>query len=117
MKNDRHKTHVKFVLIGILLGVSLFLLLGAKSQDDVVLLASDRYRVSSWGDLHSHGAFVIDSLTGKTKLVYRHFYQASGNGVADDEMIEDQEGVEAGENGNGPDSYQDHLGLPFIKIP
>ncbi len=117
MSNDRHKTHAKFLLVGILLGVSLFLLLGAKSQDDVVLLASDRYRVSSWGDVHSHGAFVIDSLTGKTKLVYQHFYQASGNGVADDEMIEDQKGVEAGDSGNGPDSHQDHLGLPFIKIP
>ena len=117
MSNDRHKTHVKFLLVGILLGVSLFLLLGAKSQDDVVLLASDRYRVSSWGDLHSHGAFVIDSLTGKTKLVYRHFYQSSDHGVVDEEMAEDHEGLEAESGSNGPDSHQDHLGLPFIKIP
>ncbi len=117
MSNERHKIPVKFLLIGILLGLSFFLLLGAKSQDDVVLLASDRYRVSSWGDPHSHGAFVIDSLTGKTKLVYQHFYHVSDDRLMHGETTEDPEGLEAAEGGNGANIHQDHLGLPFIKIP
>ena len=115
MSNERHKIQVKFLLVGILLGLSLFLLLGAKSQDDVVLLASDRYQVSAWGDPHSHGAFVVDSLTGKTKLVYRQVYSTPENGATDgDTTGEDLEGSEVGAELNGP---QNHLGLPFTQIP
>ena len=115
MRDSQHYIKAKFLLFGLLTGISIFLLLGARSQDDVVLLASDRYQVSAWGDIHSHGAFVVDSLTGKTKLVYRHDYGMSEEGgISDDAIGEDLEGSEVGEAPSGP---QDYLGLPFTKIP
>ncbi len=115
MTDYRQKRQVKFLLLGIMVGMGIFLLLGARSQDDVVLLAADRYQISAWGDVHSHGAFVVDSLTGKTKLVYEHHYQAPENGLTDGGTPgEELEGSKVGKRPNGP---QNHLGLPFTQIP
>lgn len=115
MTDYRHKLQVKFLLIGIMVGIGIFLLLGAKSQDDVVLLASDRYQVSAWGDPHSHGAVVVDSLTGKTKLVYQHYYVTPENGLTQEDTTgEEREGSEVGA---GPNVPQNHLSLPFTQIP
>ncbi len=116
MTDYRHSIKVKFLLLGIIVGFGVFLLLGARSQDDVVLLASDRYRVSAWGDPHSHGAFVVDSLTGKTKLVYRHYYGTPENGLTPGDSMEDVE-QEDSELGEGASHEQNHLGLSYTKIP
>ncbi len=115
MADDRHKMQVKFLLLGFLVGCSMFFLLGAKSQDDVVLLASDRYRVSAWGDAHSHGAFIVDSLTGSTKLAYQHYYTDPAGGSSNsDQAREEVEGANISEDTG---THYNRLGLPFSQIP
>ena len=114
MTDYRHKLQVKFLLLGIMVGFGLFLLLGAKSQDDVVLLASDRYRISAWGNSHSHGAFVVDSLTGKTKLVYQDTYQTTDDRMAVEGSQEEPEGSTRSKTSS---VEVNHLGRLFTKIP
>ncbi len=115
MTDSQHKIKVKFLLLGFMVGFGLFLLLGAKSQDDVVLLAADRYRVSAWGDPHSHGAFIIDSLTGSTKLAYEHYYSTPEKEVTPEGGTRRR--LEGTSEGEVPGTPRNHLGLPFSQVP
>lgn len=71
-----NKMRVRDLLLGFLLAVGMFVLMGYKGQDDVVL-SNGRYQLAAWGDGVAHGAFVMDTLTGETKIVYR--YKSIGN--------------------------------------
>ncbi|MBI9083809.1 MAG: hypothetical protein JEZ11_09440 [Desulfobacterales bacterium] len=31
-----------------------------------------RYQISAWGDTAAHGAFIVDTATGETKIAYRY---------------------------------------------
>ncbi|NOS77762.1 MAG: hypothetical protein HOP35_07425 [Nitrospira sp.] len=71
-----NKMRARDLLLGFLLAVGMFVLMGYKGQDDVVL-SNGRYQLAAWGDGVAHGAFVMDTLTGETKIVYR--YKNIGN--------------------------------------
>lgn len=71
-----NKMRARDLLLGFLLAVGMFVLMGYKGQDDVVL-SNGRYQLAAWGDGVAHGAFVMDTLTGETKIVYR--YKSIGN--------------------------------------
>lgn len=96
MADKRHKERIKFFILGVLMVVGVLSLMGARllDQEEVVLLSSDRYRIAAWGDATAHGAFVMDSITGETKIVYRY--------------------KEVGENKS---LERNHLNLRFTEIP
>lgn len=81
---------------------SRFFVLGALAVLAVVFLMGidapspryGRYQVSAWGDHSAHGAFVVDTATGETKIVYR-YKEANGERVKE----------------------RDHLGKVFSSIP
>lgn len=66
-----HRNRIRDLLLGFLLAVGMFVLMGYKGQDDVVL-SNGRYQLAAWGDGAAHGAFVMDTLTGETKIAYRY---------------------------------------------
>ena len=72
-----NKMSARDLVLGFLLVVGSFVLMGSKGQDDVVVLSNGRYQLAAWGDGVAHGAFVMDTLTGETKIVYR--YKSIGN--------------------------------------
>lgn len=39
-----------------------------------------RYQISAWGDAAAHGAFIVDTATGETKIAYR-YKEADGQRV------------------------------------
>jgi hypothetical protein len=83
MKNKLNHERLKFFFLGVLLAVCLAVLMGAYSN------SLGRYQVSAWsGSGIGYGAFVMDTTTGKTKIVYM----------------------------NIGDERQDHLGKPFSAI-
>jgi len=94
MTEKTYRERVKFFVLGLLVAVGFISLLGAKFQDETVLLDALRYRISAWGDGKAHGAFIVDSFTGQTKVVYAH------KEVEDDKLVE-----------------KDYLNTPFHKIP
>lgn len=71
---ELQKSTVRGLLIGFMLGVGIFSLMGFKEE---VLLNNGRYQLAAWGSGGAHGAFVIDTLTGETKIAYR--YKDLGN--------------------------------------
>lgn len=93
-----YRERIKFFILGALVVVGVLSLLGANSnsidRDEVVLLDSDRYRIAAWGDAKAHGAFVMDSITGQTKIVYRL------SEIGEDKLLE-----------------RNHLNLRFTDIP
>lgn len=65
MKNKLKRERLKFLLIGVLLLISLAVLTGATGN------SFGRYQVSAWsGGNIGYGAFVVDTTTGETKMVY-----------------------------------------------
>lgn len=65
MKNETKLKKIKFFILGVLLTISLVVLTGAYGS------YVDRYQVSAWSaDGIGFGAFVIDTTTGETKMVY-----------------------------------------------
>jgi len=72
MTHGSNRERIKWLLLGFLMAVGIFSLMGNKSKDDVLLLANGRYQMAAWGDGIAHGAFVMDTLTGETKIVYRY---------------------------------------------
>ena len=74
MADKRYRERITFFLLGVFVVVGVLSLMGARllDQEEVVLLDSDRYRIAAWGDGNAHGAFVMDSITGQTKIVYRY---------------------------------------------
>jgi hypothetical protein len=83
MKDKLKRERLKFFFLGILLALSLAILMGAYGN------SLGRYQVSAWsGGGIGYGAFVMDTTTGKTKMVYM----------------------------NIGDERQNHLGKPFSEI-
>jgi hypothetical protein len=65
MKQKSNREKLKYFLLGVLLAVSLALLTGAYAN------SFGRYQVSAWGGGSiGYGAFVVDTSTGETKMVY-----------------------------------------------
>jgi hypothetical protein len=65
MKNTLKRERLKFFFLGVLLVLSLAVLMGAYAN------SSGRYQVSAWsGSGIGYGAFVVDTTTGETKIVY-----------------------------------------------
>jgi len=83
MKNKLKRERLKFFFWGMLLAVSLVVLIGASGN------SFGRYQVSAWsGGGIGFGAFIADTTTGETKLVYL----------------------------NSGTEKQNHLGMPFSDI-
>lgn len=67
MKNERKFERLKFFLLGVLLAISLTVLTGAYANSN----SFGRYQVSAWsGSSVGFGAFIVDTTTGETKMVY-----------------------------------------------
>jgi hypothetical protein len=66
---------VKYFLTGAAVGAGMFFLLGAANND--VVIDNGRYQLAAWGDAKAHGAFIIDTVSGETKIAYR--YKDLGN--------------------------------------
>lgn len=65
MKDKSNLEKWKFFLLGVLLAISLAVLTGANGS------YVDRYQVSAWSSEGiGFGAFVVDTATGETKMVY-----------------------------------------------
>jgi hypothetical protein len=71
------RERIKYFLIGVLVVTGVVFLMGTKPHEQVVL-DSVRYHISAWGDSRAHGAFVVDTISGETKIVYR--YKETGDG-------------------------------------
>ena len=83
MKNKLKRERLKFFFWGILLAISLLVLMGASGN------SIGRYQVSAWsGGGIGFGAFIVDTTTGETKIVYL----------------------------NSGTEKQNHLGIPFSDI-
>ena len=96
MADQQYRERIKFFLLGVLTIVGVLSLMGAKllDQEEILLLNVDRYRLAAWGDEKAHGAFVMDSITGQTKIVYRV------KDIGEDLLLE-----------------RNHLNLRFTEIP
>ncbi|MBN2643919.1 MAG: hypothetical protein JXR59_00410 [Desulfuromonadaceae bacterium] len=71
---------IKYFLFGIVASLTVLLLLGNTSSPPPNY---GRYQISAWGAPSeqgaSFGAFVLDSVTGETKLVYCNQWKAAGS--------------------------------------
>ena len=65
------RERVKYFLMGVLVVTGMIFLMGTKPHEQVVI-DSERYHISAWGDSRAHGAFVVDTISGETKIVYRY---------------------------------------------
>jgi threonine dehydrogenase-like Zn-dependent dehydrogenase len=64
-KHTSNREKLKYFLLGVLLAVCLAFLAGASGD------SFGRYQVSAWGGGSiGYGAFVVDTSTGETKMVY-----------------------------------------------
>ncbi len=68
-ENRIYKERVKFFLMGMLVVIGMMFLMGA--TNDTVVIDNGRYQISAWGDGKAHGAFIVDTISGETKIVYR----------------------------------------------
>ncbi len=75
MQNKLLKERVKFFCLGILVVLGAVFLMG--TTNDQVLIDNGRYQVAAWGDGTAHGAFIVDTVSGETKIAYR--YKEMGN--------------------------------------
>ena len=64
LRNER----LRFFAMGALAVLAVVFLMGI----DAPAPGYGRYQVSAWGDHSAHGAFVVDTATGETKIVYRY---------------------------------------------
>ena len=64
------KERVRFLLMGILMVAGAIFLMGATTEKPII--ENGRYQLSAWGDGQAHGAFVIDSVSGETRIVYMY---------------------------------------------
>ncbi len=96
MAEKQHRERIKYFFLGVIVVIGTLLLMGARllDQEETVLLDVDRYRIAAWGDGQAHGAFVLDSITGETKIVYRI------KEIGEDKLLE-----------------RSHLNLRFTEIP
>lgn len=65
MKNRLKRERLKYFILGVLLMICLVVLMGASQS------YTGRYQVSAWSaNGIGFGAFITDSTTGETKMVY-----------------------------------------------
>jgi len=69
---------VKIFILGMLTAFAFLLLLGTREAPPPNY---GRYQVSAWGNGEAHGAFIVDSASGETKIVYRYKQQDNGEGL------------------------------------
>jgi hypothetical protein len=74
-ENRIFRERIKYFLLGMLVMIGMIFLMGAKN--DTVVIDNGRYQISAWGDGKAHGAFIVDTISGETKIVYR--YKELGN--------------------------------------
>lgn len=70
-KDKLLKERVKYFLLGVLVIIGAVFLMGANNKDSVVI-DNGRFQISAWGDGKAHGAFIVDTISGETKIVYRY---------------------------------------------
>ena len=63
-----HDGRLKFFALGALVVIAAVFLTGM----DAPAPNYGRYQISAWGDATAHGAFIVDTATGETKIVYRY---------------------------------------------
>jgi hypothetical protein len=78
MENKLLKERAKFFCLGIFVMLGIVFLMGTSNQHDKVVIDNGRYQVAAWGDGRAHGAFITDTISGETRIVYR--YKEMGNG-------------------------------------
>lgn len=83
MNNIKRKDKILYASIGAIIATTLFLLVGAT---DVSAPSYGRYQVSAWSsptgkDSVRVGAFVTDTATGETKVVYHKTVSAAETGL------------------------------------
>ena len=59
---------LRFFALGALVVLAAVFLMGM----DAPAPRYGRYQISAWGDAAAHGAFIVDTATGETKIVYRY---------------------------------------------
>ncbi|KPJ97711.1 MAG: hypothetical protein AMK71_12760 [Nitrospira bacterium SG8_35_4] len=77
MESKLLKERLKFFCLGMLVVLGVVFLMGAANHSDQVVIDNGRYQVAAWGDGTAHGAFITDTISGETKIVYR--YKEKGN--------------------------------------
>ena len=77
MESKVIKERLKFFCLGILVVLGAVFLMGTTNHRDQVIIDNGRYQVAAWGDGKAHGAFITDTISGETKIVYR--YKEMGN--------------------------------------
>ncbi len=68
--NRIFRERIKFFLMGMLVVLGMIFLMGA--TNDTVVIDDGRYQISAWGDGEAHGAFIVDTISGETKIAYRY---------------------------------------------
>ena len=81
MERKLFKERLKFFCLGILMVLGVVFLMGTTNQHDKVVIDSGRYQVAAWGDSIAHGAFITDTISGETKIVYRYKDRGNGEGI------------------------------------
>jgi hypothetical protein len=76
---------IRYFLLGALVVIGIILLTGA-APDKQPVLENGRFQISSWGDETRFGAFVVDTVTGKTKIVYHYKELANGKFLEKDNL-------------------------------
>ncbi len=69
VKDKILRERAKYLLMGMLIIIGMLFLTGA--TNDTVVIDNGRYQVAAWGDGTAHGAFIVDTISGETKIVYR----------------------------------------------
>ncbi|MBW1683138.1 MAG: hypothetical protein JRF59_15720 [Deltaproteobacteria bacterium] len=67
MKEKILKDRIKFFILGALVTLGLMTVMGLREKTEP---RYGRYQISAWGANGAYGAFVIDTATGETKVVY-----------------------------------------------
>jgi hypothetical protein len=87
MESKLIKERVKFFCLGILVVLGAVFLMGTTNHRDQVIIDNGRYQVAAWGDGKAHGgAFITDTISGETKIVYRYKQKSNGEGIERSEL-------------------------------
>ncbi len=70
VKDGLFRERAKFFLLGMVLVIGMMFLMGAANE--TVVIDNGRYQVSAWGNDGAHGAFIVDTISGETKIAYRY---------------------------------------------
>ena len=67
MKEKLLGEKMKFFILGLLVAFGLMIMMGLREKTEP---RYGRYQISAWGANGAYGAFVLDTATGVTKIVY-----------------------------------------------